>query len=70
MAKESKKVQTYYLKQANIDWLNQQAFDRSTADNRITDDAVLDEILDKARAAAQSPSKQKKSALALETVIA
>ncbi len=66
MAKVSKgkKVQTYYLKQENIDWLNQKAFDKSTADTRVTDDALLDEILDQAREAETSPTKQKKSARA------
>ena len=66
MAKTSKKVQTYYLKQENIDWLNQKAFDKSTPADRVTDDALLDEILDQARQAEKSPTKQKKSAAALE----
>lgn len=73
MAKTGKKVQTYYLKQENIDWLNQKAFDKSTAENRITDDALLDEILDQARQADTSPTptkSQKKSAQALEPVVA
>lgn len=73
MAK-GKKVQTYYLKQENIDWLNRKAFDQSTADNRVTDDALLDEILDQAREAETSPTpnKQKKTsaARALETLAA
>ncbi len=73
MAKTGKKVQTYYLKQENIDWLNQKAFDRSSAENRVTDDSLLDEILDQAREAETSPtrkSQKKTGAMALEAVIA
>ena len=69
----AKKVQTYYLKQENIDWLNQKAFDKSTADNRVTDDALLDEILDQAREAETSPtrkSQKKTGAPAIEAVVA
>jgi hypothetical protein len=62
MAKTGKKVQTYYLKQENIDWLNQKAFEKSTANDRVTDDALLDEILDAAREADQSPTPTKKKA--------
>ena len=72
MAKEKKQVQTYYLKKVNIEWLNQRAFDESTPGSRVTDDALLDEMIDKAREADKSPSptKQKKSALALEPITA
>jgi len=73
MAKTSKKVQTYYLKQENIDWLNKRAFDQSTPNIRVTDDALLDQILDQARQADKAPiqDKQKKtSARALELITA
>ena len=68
MAKDdsTKKVQTYYLKKANIDWLNRKAFDQSTPDDRVTDDALLDALLDQVRETGQSPSpkQSKKNGLA------
>jgi len=71
MDKPMKKVQTYYIKVENIDFLNNKAFSESTADNRVTDDALLDRILDQIRLAeAQSPAKQKKSHLASSTALA
>jgi hypothetical protein len=60
--KESKKVKTFYLKEENIDFLNQRAYAESTPDRRVSDDAVLDAMLDEMRASETSkPVKQKKS---------
>ena len=69
--KQNKERKTFTLSPINIAWLQKRALDESAPENRVSDSALLDRILDEARLAeSPSPTKQKKSALALETIAA
>lgn len=69
--KAVKKAQAYTLKPINIAWLTEEALRRSTPEKRISASSLLDEIVDQARQASQSPLKQKKTtARAVEIAMA
>lgn len=71
--KQNKERKTFTLKPINISWLAKRALELSTPEDKKSDSALLDEILDQARTAESSPThKQKKTsaARALETLAA
>jgi len=66
--KEVKEPKTVMLKPSNIAWLKKIAHEESTPENRVSDSAVVDRLIDEARAReeSQTPSKQKKTARAVD----
>lgn len=69
--KQNKERKTFTLSPVNIAWLQRRALDESTPDERVSDSALLDRILDEARLAeSPSPKNQKKSLVRLETIAA
>jgi hypothetical protein len=67
MEKDIKVSKSYSLRPDQIAWLRQQGLNESTADKTVSASAVLERIIDEA-IAVSSPTKQKKSARALEIV--
>ena len=68
---EIKERKTFTLKPINVRWLKRRALELSTPENKISDSALLDSLLDelRERAESKSPTPQKKtSAPALEFV--
>lgn len=65
----NKKPKTVTLKPINIAWLAQQSFNESTPENKISDSEVVDRLIDEARLRAKSPTKQKKTALAVDIAL-
>lgn len=70
LKKEIKQVKSYSLKPINIAWLKKTSLAESTPEERVSDSAVLDRLIDQAREQeeSQSPSRQKKTARAAEAV--
>jgi len=70
--KEIKKPKTVTLKPINIAWLGKRALEESTAENKVSDSELVDRLIDQARLQeeSQSPSRQKKTARAVEMAIA
>jgi hypothetical protein len=68
--KQNKERKTFTLKPINIAWLQRRALQESTPEDRKSDSALLDEILDQVRESEPSPTKSKKNARALEAVAA
>jgi nitroreductase len=69
--KQNKVRKTFTLSPINDAWLKRRALELSTPEDKVSDSALLDRILDDARLA-ESPTQkiQKKSLVRLETVIA
>lgn len=61
MSKDEKKVQTFYIKVANQKMLKEKAFAESTAYDPISDDMILDEMLDSIRIHGQYPAPTRKA---------
>lgn len=70
--KEIKRPKTVTLKPINIRWLMDKSFEESRPGNKVSDSEIVDRLIDAAREAdeSQSPTKQKKSARALEIAVA
>ncbi len=64
--KEIKEVKSYSLPPSQIAWLRKQALNESTPEKTVSASAVLERIIDQAMKQDQSPSKQKKTARAVE----
>jgi hypothetical protein len=63
-SKGKKKVKTFYISEENINFLNQRAFEESTPNSRVSDDAILDAYLDHLRESHPTqPVKAKKNAV-------
>jgi hypothetical protein len=57
--KKNKQVRGFSLKPENINWLAEQALEKSTAEKKISDSAFLDQVLDQLREQGQSPTRSK-----------
>lgn len=70
--KEIKQVKSYSLPPSQIAWLRAQAFRESTPENPVSASALLERIIAEAMKQAESPSptKQKKTARAVEIALA
>jgi hypothetical protein len=69
--RQNKERKTFTLKPVNVTWLAKRAFELSTPEDKISDSALLDEILDQARQAESPTRTSKKNETArLETVAA
>jgi len=70
MEEEIKVSKSYSLRPSQIAWLRQQALNESTSEKIVSASALLERIIDEAMAkTADSPTKQKKSARALEIAV-
>lgn len=68
--KEIKVSKSYSLPPSQIEWLRKQALLESTPQKTMSASAVLERIIDAAiRQSEQSPSKQKKTALAVDIAL-
>jgi hypothetical protein len=69
--KEIKEVKSYSLPPSQIAWLRKQALDESTPEKTVSASAVLERIIAEAmqKSVEQSPTKQKKTARAVEIAV-
>jgi hypothetical protein len=74
MSEEKRQVKerrTFTLKPINIAWIEKQSLEESTPEDRVSASELVDRLIDEARRNTQnqSPSKQKKTAQAVDIVL-
>ena len=69
--KDTKVRRTFTLDPVNDSWIEKQSFAESTPENRVSASELVNRLIDEARrrAESQSPSKQKKTALAVDIAL-
>jgi len=73
MKKDVKQPKTVMLKPINIAWLKKRALEESTPEDRVSDSAFLDQLIDQAREREETPipsQKKRTAAPAVELAIA